>query len=132
MREFFRKGRKASGSNRERSPIRTLPRAQRPLKDTIPSACPICLKPASAFVADHCHASGKSREWLCGLCNSGLGFFKDNPEALERAAAYLRKHAPAPDATVWTSVVETYRAKHPKASSVTQATQAEPSSHPNI
>lgn len=30
---------------------------------------------------------------LCKHCNTGLGSFKDDPDALERAAVYLKTHA---------------------------------------
>lgn len=41
---------------------------------------------------DHCHASGKLRQLLCSTCNTGLGSFFDDPELLDRAAAYVRRH----------------------------------------
>lgn len=41
---------------------------------------------------DHCHASGKVRGLLCSMCNQGLGFFRDNPEILVKAATYLINH----------------------------------------
>ena len=42
---------------------------------------------------DHCHETGKIREFLCVGCNSGiLGGCGDNWLLLERAIAYLQKH----------------------------------------
>jgi hypothetical protein len=51
---------------------------------------------------DHNHAccpkKGNScgkciRDLLCANCNHGLGQFKDNPEFLEKAAAYIRRYS---------------------------------------
>lgn len=46
---------------------------------------------ATQAVIDHCHSSGKIRGMLCNLCNQGLGHFKDNIEAIERAIKYLEE-----------------------------------------
>ena len=44
---------------------------------------------------DHCHESGHVRGLLCGGCNTGLGHFRDNVVALEKAAQYLRERGAA-------------------------------------
>lgn len=59
--------------------------------------CAICGEyhtnvPHSQLMVDHCHETGKVRQLLCDLCNTALGKFKDKPELLDKAAAYLRKH----------------------------------------
>lgn len=52
--------------------------------------CPICGDPATDI--DHCHVTGKIRDRLCGPCNKGLGFFRDNTHILNCAINYLEKH----------------------------------------
>lgn len=56
--------------------------------------CAICRTdlrqlPRKQLHADHDHSSGAPRGVLCHHCNAGLGAFRDNPEALCRAVAYL-------------------------------------------
>lgn len=51
--------------------------------------CAICVGPDPKHL-DHDHETGAIRGILCVNCNQGLGKFFDDPELLERAAAYLR------------------------------------------
>ena len=48
------------------------------------------LSPNTAVV-DHCHTHGHVRGILCNECNRGLGYFKDNVNALAQAISYLTK-----------------------------------------
>ena len=45
---------------------------------------------------DHNHTTNENRGLLCGNCNRGIGVFRESPERLELAAAYLRKWANLP------------------------------------
>lgn len=67
--------------------------------DKKPLQCGICgvifltgVKP----VVDHSHVTGRFRDFLCGNCNKGLGFFKDSIEKLQKAIEYLTKHNATP------------------------------------
>lgn len=44
------------------------------------------------LAVDHDHVTGKIRALLCQDCNLGIGQLKDDPDLLERAAAYIRHH----------------------------------------
>ncbi len=53
--------------------------------------CAICRKiPKERLHVDHCHESGRIRGLLCRACNSAIGYLGDDPELVDRAAAYLR------------------------------------------
>lgn len=60
--------------------------------------CAICAEAFNAEdwrrrdVVDHCHSTGEIRELLCNQCNTGLGSFRDRPDYLIAAAAYIAKH----------------------------------------
>lgn len=41
------------------------------------------------LAVDHCHDTDKVRGLLCRLCNLGIGYFRDRPELLDKAKAYL-------------------------------------------
>lgn len=41
---------------------------------------------------DHNHETGKIRGLLCGLCNSGIGKFKENEQLLLNAIKYLQQY----------------------------------------
>lgn len=57
--------------------------------------CGICQrrlysKRYKAFCVDHCHTSGRIRGLLCHNCNRGLGMFRDDPTALQRAIEWTK------------------------------------------
>lgn len=52
----------------------------------------MCGRAAERLAGDHCHLTGKGRDWLCTNCNVGLGHFKDDPALLRKAAAYIERH----------------------------------------
>jgi hypothetical protein len=55
--------------------------------------CPICQgNNPNNIDHDHKKIKNATREILCNSCNSGLGFFKDDPSILLRAARYILKH----------------------------------------
>lgn len=54
--------------------------------------CGICGDEIYNLCVDHCHVSGKVRALICSNCNSGLGFFKDDPVRCVAAASYLKAH----------------------------------------
>lgn len=56
-------------------------------------SCGACGRSDLPLVVDHCHDSGEIRGLLCGPCNSGLGLFQDNIDAMLGAVAYLKRHS---------------------------------------
>lgn len=59
--------------------------------------CKICRvklpenRPGRFTCIDHEHDTGEIRALLCIECNSGLGFFKERADLLERATLYIAK-----------------------------------------
>lgn len=54
--------------------------------------CAICQRAngrSKRLALDHDHSTGDPRGALCGPCNRILGFVRDDPEVLRRAARYL-------------------------------------------
>lgn len=54
--------------------------------------CAICTQPlvrGRHTHVDHCHTTGVVRGLLCDRCNLGVGYFKDDPNLLHRAARYV-------------------------------------------
>lgn len=58
-----------------------------------PECCELCggTNPTKGLALDHSHATGNFRGWLCDPCNTGLGFFRDNPVVLRLAAIYVER-----------------------------------------
>lgn len=51
--------------------------------------CAICEATNGDLRIDHDHTTGVIRGLLCDLCNRGIGYLRDNPDHLRRAATYL-------------------------------------------
>lgn len=48
-------------------------------------------KKSNAACVDHCHETKSVRGILCNRCNRAIGLLGDDPQILDRAAAYLRR-----------------------------------------
>ena len=57
------------------------------------NVCKICgLPDKKRLSVDHSHLTGKVRGLLCGTCNRGIGYFKDNPLFMRNAATYVEEN----------------------------------------
>ncbi len=55
--------------------------------------CAICKEKSKGNLAvDHDHKTGKIRGLLCKLCNSALGFLRDDYELVQAAEAYMSQN----------------------------------------
>ena len=62
--------------------------------DAQPQECALCRAEHSnrareRLAIDHNPETGMARGLLCGACNRGIGYFKDDPVLLRRAATYV-------------------------------------------
>lgn len=91
--EYMRRVRDERGYAR-RTRFGLTPDDVKSMHDAQGGRCGICdeLVPADGINIDHCHSTGRIRAILCRSCNLALGFFKDDPGRMERAAEYIREH----------------------------------------
>ena len=61
--------------------------------DEVPKTgdCPICKRKNLKLVVDHCHKSGKVRDFICYNCNTLLGHI-ENEDKMKAIKGYLKKH----------------------------------------
>lgn len=63
------------------------------MKERQGGRCAICRKYSTRTLhLDHCHATGRMREFLCQNCNLALGYVCDDESILLSCIEYLRKH----------------------------------------
>lgn len=71
------------------------PEAVDEMRDRQEGRCAICGGTPPKLFVDHCHSTGKVRALLCHGCNSGIGHFRENTDALLAAVRYLHEHQEA-------------------------------------
>ncbi len=55
-----------------------------------PEKCDVC-GGGGKICMDHCHLTSRFRGWLCDNCNIAVGRAQEDPDILEKLAAYLRE-----------------------------------------
>lgn len=70
------------------------PQAYQRMLESQNGGCDICgtLEKDRRLSVDHCHVTGKIRALLCRRCNTGIGFFQEDIDLLEKAIQYLKHH----------------------------------------
>lgn len=82
--------RRVTGTEKRRTIARRYGLAALAALDAWDGICGLCQRPAKRPTIDHNHDTGAFRSIICHGCNLGLGLFKDSPELLDLAAAYIR------------------------------------------
>lgn len=74
------------------------------MKRSQEGVCDICKQPETKrhrsgticeLSVDHDHETGKVRALLCSACNAALGLFREDPDRMRAAAAYIEHHSAA-------------------------------------
>jgi len=68
------------------------PEEYKEMYDAQKGKCAIPSCDGRAEFIDHDHSTNTVRKLLCRLCNSALGFFKDNPTLMREGAEYVEKY----------------------------------------
>ena len=56
-----------------------------------PQKCQCCGRNDRRMILDHDHKTKKFRGWLCGHCNTAIGFMDDDVSQLKKAILYLER-----------------------------------------
>jgi len=67
------------------------PKTYSDMSEAQKGCCAICGDLSPKLKVDHCHETGQVRALLCNLCNSAIGFLRDDAAIVRRALEYLEK-----------------------------------------